>query len=89
MDQISVDLLRGLGVVGLTCVLFWMLATGRLATGRELREKNATIERLEETVRVQRHQLTLVLNEAMTTISPVLRAMRAAVDADDDPGGEP
>lgn len=84
MDQISVDLLRGVGVIGLTCVLFWMLATGKLCTGRELREKNARIELLEATVKVRDHQLTLVLNEAMTTISPVLKAMRAAVDAEED-----
>lgn len=84
MDQVSVDVLRGLGVIGLTCVLFWMLATGRLCTGRELREKNARIEVLETTLRVRDHQLSLVLSEAMTTISPVLKAMRAAVDADEE-----
>lgn len=85
MDQLSVDVLRGLGVIGLTCVLFWMLATGRLCTGRELREKDTRIERLEATLKIRDHQLSLVLNEAMTTISPVLRAMRSAVDADEEP----
>ena len=83
MDLPLTDLLRGLGVVGLTCGLFWMLATGRLATGRELREKNQRIQALEATLRTRDHQLSLVLTETMTTISPVLKAMRAAVESEE------
>lgn len=83
MDGIPVELVNGVGVVGLVIILFWLLATGRLGTARELREKNQRIEALEAMVRNRDHQLTLVLTEAMTTISPVLRAMRAAVDADE------
>lgn len=86
MDVYLADLLRGVGVIGLTCGLFWMLATGRLAVGREIREKNQRIEALEALVKVQSHQLTVVLNEAMTTISPVLKAMRSAIDADSEEG---
>lgn len=71
------------GVSSLVIGLFWMLATGRLCTGRELREKNARIAALEGTLRTRDQQLSLVLNEAMTTISPVLKAMRAAVDAEE------
>jgi hypothetical protein len=84
VDVYLADLLRGVGVIGLTCGLFWMLATGRLAVGRELREKNERIVALEATLKVRDHQLSLVLSEAMTTISPVLKAMRAAIDADEE-----
>lgn len=81
------SLLNGVGAVGVaigyTGLLFWMLATGRLCTGRELREKNARIDAQAKTITTQARQLTLVLTEAMGTISPVLKAMRAAVDAEE------
>lgn len=73
------------GVPSLLVGLYWMLATGRLCTGRELREKNARITALEDSLRTRDHQLSLVLTESMTTISPVLKAMRAAVEADEEP----
>jgi hypothetical protein len=52
-------------------------------TGRELREKNQRIQALEATLRTRDHQLSLVLTETMTTISPVLKAMRAAVESEE------
>lgn len=82
-------LLNGVGAVGIavgyTGLLFWMLATGRLCTGRELREKNQRINAQAEALRTRDRQLSLVLTEAMATISPVLRAMRAAADAEESP----
>lgn len=82
--DIPAGLLNGVGVVALLVLTFWMLTTGKLCTGRELSEKNARIAALEGTLRVRDHQLTLVLTEAMTTISPVLKAMRAAADAEEE-----
>lgn len=82
MDVNSLPLFNSAGIVGLLAFTFWLLATGRLCTGRELREKNQRITALESTLRTRDHQLSLVLTEAMTTISPVLKAMRAAVDAE-------
>jgi len=76
-----------IGVGGLLVILFVMLATGRLATSREIHEKNRRIEILEAMVKTKDHQLTIILTEAMTVLSPTLRALRGAAEADDDPGG--
>lgn len=81
--DIPLGLLNGAGVAGLLVLTFWMLSTGRLCTGRELREKNARIDALEGALKNRDHQLALVLTEAMTTINPVLRAMRDAAAAED------
>lgn len=88
MDLAPSDLLNGIGVVGVVLVVFWGLMVGRLCTGRELHEKNQRIDALEATLRTRDHQLSLVLTEAMTTISPVLKALRAAREAEDQ-GGDP
>ena len=86
MESLPWDQVGGfVGVPSLLVGLYWMLATGRLCTGRELREKNARIAALEDSLRTRDHQLSLVLTESMTTISPVLKAMRAAVEADEEP----
>lgn len=79
----SWPLFNSAGIVGLLGLTYLMLARGNLCTGRELREKNARIDKLEDSLKTRDHQLSLVLTEAMTTISPVLRAMRAAADAED------
>lgn len=83
MDLLPSDLLNGVGAVGVVLLVFWGLMTGRICTGRELREKNQRIDALEETLRTRDHQLSLVLTEAMTVISPILQVMRAARDAED------
>ncbi len=73
-----------IGISGLLVVLILLVATGRLATWREVKEKNDRIALLEATLKTRDHQLTLVLSEAMTTISPVLRAMRDAVQSESE-----
>lgn len=73
-----------LTLVGMVYGLWKALQTGNLCTGRELREKDARINAQSATIKTLEHQLSLVLTEAMTTISPVLRAMRAAANADDE-----
>jgi hypothetical protein len=85
MDIVPSDLLNGIGVVGLSVLFVWALMRGWIGTGRELREKEQRISALEATLRVRDHQLTLVLTEAMTVISPVLRALRDAKDAEEAP----
>lgn len=82
MDLVPSDLVNGVGAVGTVLLVFWGLMTGRICTGRELREKNKRIDALEETLRTRDHQLSLVLTEAMTVISPVLKVMRAAKEAE-------
>lgn len=72
---------NSIGVAGLLVVLFYMIATGKLATPRELREKNQRIKTQDATIKTLQNQLSLVLTESMTTLSPVLKAMRAAAEA--------
>lgn len=81
MDLAPADLLNGIGTVGVVLVVFWGLMTGRICTGRELREKNKRIDLLEQTLQTRDEQLGLVLGETMTVISPVLKAMRGAAAA--------
>lgn len=75
-----------LTLVSMVVGLWKALQSGNLATGRELREKNARIDAQASTIKTLEHQLSVVLTEAMTTISPVLRAMRKAADAEEADG---
>ena len=75
-----------IGTAGLVVLLFLMLATGRLATSREIREKDRRIDVLENRLNTRDRQLTIILTESMTVISPVLRAMRDAVQAEPEEG---
>lgn len=77
---------NNVGIAGLLVVLFLMLATGRLATRSEIREKNERIRLLEKRLDARDRQLSIVLTESMTVVSPVLRAMRDAVQADPEEG---
>ena len=94
MDGIATGAVSAGGVISLLLVLLssmvyglWKaLQTGNLATGRELREKDARIAAQAKTIDRLEHQLNLVLTEAMTTINPVLRALRAAHDAQESEG---
>ena len=52
---------NGVGVVGLTGFMYWLLATGKLATARELTEKNNRIHALQEALANRDEQL----NEAL------------------------
>lgn len=63
--------------------LWKALQSGAICTSREIREKDARIDAQARTITTLEHQLTLVLTEAMTTLSPVLRAMRAAAEAEE------
>ena len=80
MDGIPLGVLNQVGVVGLFVGLFWMLATGRLCTARELREKNQRIEALETMVSTRDQQISLMLSEALPTVSTVLAALHNAAE---------
>jgi hypothetical protein len=79
---------NSIGVAGLLVVLFFMIATGKLATPREIREKNKRIDLQDQEIKTLRNQLSLVLTETMETINPVLRAMRSAAEAAEAEGDD-
>jgi hypothetical protein len=81
MGELSA-VLNGVGAVGVaigyTGLLFWMLATGRLCTGRELRDKNGRVQALEKMVTTRDEQINLMLRETLPTVSSVLSALHEA-----------
>lgn len=68
------------GLLGALSWLFWMLATGRLGTRRELDEKNKRIERLEEAVKERDHQIDAVLMEYLPAANSVMKALHQAAE---------
>jgi hypothetical protein len=78
MDTIPLGLLNGAGVIGLTVLVFWMLTTGRLCTGRELRDKDARIAAQALMIEELTEQNRMMLNETIPTITSVLVALREA-----------
>ena len=78
MEINPMGLLNGAGVVGVVLLIFWALLTGRLCTGRELREKNQRIQALERTLEVRDRQLSMVMGESIPTVNAVLDALRQA-----------
>jgi len=76
---------NGIGVVGLVVLLFWMLATGRLATARELREKDRRIAFLEKALTERDKQLSLVMSESIPVTSTVLNALHHALEGGEKP----
>lgn len=81
----SIVTLLLLVLVSMVYGLWKALQSGNLCTGRELREKDARITAQAATIKTLEHQLSLVLTEAMTTLNPVLRALRDAAEADEEP----
>lgn len=78
-EGLPVGLTNGVGVVALLVGLFWMLATGRLATGRELREKNERIVVLEAAVRTRDEQVDAAL-AVLPEVADVLRKFHVAAE---------
>lgn len=70
-------LVNGVGVATILVGLFWMLATGRLCTGRELGEKDKRIATLEEQVRARDDQIDLAL-AVLPEVAEVLRKFHVA-----------
>lgn len=73
-------LLNGSGVVGLLVILFWMLASGRLATGREIREKNQRIEYLQATNAELLKQNGVLLRASVPATNAVMNALHQALE---------
>lgn len=80
IDGVPTALLDGLGTVALVVVLFWMLATGRLATGRELREKNEEIQFLRAANESLTKQNGLMLRESVPATNAVMSALHQALE---------
>lgn len=79
LDGVPVGLADGVSVVALLVILFWMLATGRLATGRELTEKTKRIETLEQQVRNRDEQVDVAL-AVLPEVADVLRKFHVAAE---------
>lgn len=92
MESLPLGISTSEGVISFLLVLLasmvyglWKaLSSGALATSRELAEKDKRIALQDRMLSNRDHQLSLILTEAMTTISPVLKAMRAAADSDEE-----
>lgn len=78
-EGLPVGLTNGVGVVALLVGLFWMLATGRLATGRELKEKSERIAALEAQVRNRDEQVDVAL-AVLPEVADVLRKFHVAAE---------
>lgn len=72
--------LNGVGVVGILIVVFWALLSGRLATGRELREKDRRIATLEEALDDRDRQMAAILNQVLPTTNQLLRGIHEAAE---------
>jgi len=73
--------LLGVNVTGLASalgLLFWLLSTGRLATGRELGEKQDEIRALKQALEVRDRQLDSVLREYLPAANSVMKALHQA-----------
>lgn len=84
MEGLPIAVVNGVGVVGAVVWLGWMLGTGRLATGRELREKNQRIEFLQTALEQRDRQVNMLMGESIPVTSTVLNALHRALEE----GGE-
>lgn len=66
------------GLAAALTLLYWLLATGRLATRRELDEKDKRIAVLEETVKNLDDQRDTVLREYLPAANAIMRALHEA-----------
>lgn len=78
-EVLPAGLINGVGVATLLVILFWMLATGRLCTGRELLEKDKRIAALEEQVRTRDNQVDLAL-AVLPEVADVLQKFHVAAE---------
>lgn len=85
MELLPAGLLNGTPVAGLLCVLFWMLATGRLCTRRELDQNEKRIKALEQALDVRDQQVSTVLTEYLPAAQAALEALHRASDEVMDP----
>ena len=81
LDAIPPAVANGVGVVGLLVLLFWLLATGRLVTRREMdsrmADKDAQIALLSKANDVKDSQLEKLTSDVATTVIRVLESIEA------------
>ena len=80
MNDIPAGLINGVGVGAVLVILFWMLTTGRLCTGRELREKDKRIANLEEALKHRDEQLDSVVGMYMPAANALMQALHRAAE---------
>ena len=80
MNAIPAGLLNGLSIGAVLVILFWMLTTGRLCTGRELREKDKRIAALEEALKHRDDQLDRVVGMYMPAANSLMQALHRAAE---------
>lgn len=78
-EGVPVGLANGVGVAALLVGLFWMLATRRLATGRELTEKEQRIAALEAALRTRDEQVDAAL-AVLPEVADVLKKFHVAAE---------
>ena len=66
--------------VSLNAFFVWMVMTGRVATGREVKEKNATIADQKQTIAHLSEQNSLMLGSAIPATNAVMNALHQAVE---------
>lgn len=75
LEGIPLAVLNGMGFMGGTAFVFYMVATGKAATPREIKEKNAEIKFLRErNAELSAQNLTLIREQS--TVVQVLGTMR-------------
>jgi hypothetical protein len=79
LDSYGLLIGNGIGVTGLLVWLFWMLATGRLATARELAEKDKRIDALSKALEQRDGQLTEALKH-LTAENSLMAALHRRAD---------
>lgn len=76
--QIPAEWLTGSGLAGMVAALYWGLYTGRLATGRELGEKNAEISENRQTIRELLDQNGALIQERTAAVAALDALRRVA-----------
>lgn len=77
---IPVEWLTGTGFLTAIAVLYYMLLTGRLATGRELAEKNEEIQQNRDSIRELLSQNSILIQEHAAD-NQALEAFRRAAES--------
>lgn len=80
MDFLSPELLNGLGLAGGVTFIGWLIATGRLATKRELAEKNDTIAYQRAHIDELTAQIGILTREQGQTVIEALAGIRQAAE---------
>lgn len=78
LEGIPVALLQGVGLLGAIVFIFYMVATGKSGTPREMREKNEEIRWLRERNEEQGVQIQTLLSERASVVELMATIRRVA-----------